>query len=156
MAYNNFMLDVMALLKDRKAKAEAKVVRATKALETAQKELVDVIAAQRVMSEITGESVDSKSNESPVSDRDKEIAKLLAVDISDATSPAELYPEYINATGDSINLDAFRTALWRLQKKIIQGPEKSWAVKSENGKYWREPVPAPDFEEILGGANDDP
>lgn len=46
---------------------------------------------------------------------------------------------YVDFSGDQINLEAFRTAVWRMQKKIIPGVEKSaWIVKSEKGKYWRE------------------
>jgi hypothetical protein len=149
------MIDVMAALRERKAKAEAKVARATKALETAKKELVDVIAAERVMADITGESVEHKVAGAPVSERDREIAKVLATEQEEALTPAELYPSYIAATGDSINLDAFRTALWRLQKKVIRGSEKSWTVKSENGRYWREAVEvSDDFDELLGEEND--
>jgi hypothetical protein len=151
MTYATQMIDVMALLKDRKAKAESKVARATKALETAKKELLDVLAAERVMADITGESPEPKGSGGPTSDRDIEIAKLLCTTKEEALSPVELYPTYTEATGDSINLDAFRTALWRLQKKVIRGSEKSWSVKSENGRYWREPADvADDFDELLG------
>lgn len=55
-----------------------------------------------------------------------------------------MHPIYVAETGDTINLDAFRTALWRLQKKIIRGEEKDWVVRSEAGRYWREAVTDPD------------
>ncbi|MCW6531692.1 hypothetical protein NED98_15700 [Sphingomonas sp. MMSM20] len=128
----------MATLRERRAKAEAKVLRAAKALESAKKELEDVLAAERVMAEITGESIDQKGGASSTSDRDVEIVKLLNRNQNGAKSPVELYPEYTEATGDSINLDAFRTALWRLQKKTIADDGKDWAVRSEGGRYWRE------------------
>lgn len=151
------MIDVMAALKDRRAKAEAKVVRAAKALEGAKKELIDVIAAERVVADITGESVDQKSSTAPISERDKKIARILNTSKEGALSPAELYPTYTQSTGDNINLDAFRTALWRLQKKVIRGPEKNWNVKSENGRYWREPADTLDeFNQLLGEENNDP
>jgi hypothetical protein len=151
MLYASEMFDVMAALRDRKAKAEAKVLRATKALETAKKELTDVVAAERVMADITGESVEPKVTAGIISDRDREIAKLLPTDKDEALSPAELYPTYTTTSGDTINLDAFRTALWRLQKKVIRGAEKSWCVKSDSGRYWREPAEgSDDFDELLG------
>ncbi|NJC35078.1 hypothetical protein GGR88_002592 [Sphingomonas jejuensis] len=145
------MSDVMALLKDRLAKAEAKLTRAIKALESAKKELADLQAAERVMAEITGESAEDKGVPTSISDRDKDMAKLLETGSDAAISPIDLYPRYLEATGDTINLDAFRTALWRLQKKVIQGEERTWIVRSDNGKYWREPAsPADDFDELLG------
>jgi len=128
----------MALLKERKAKATSKLARARKALESAEKELADVAAAERVMADITGESTDSRPSEVGVSGRDIAIAKLIPTDPTTAMSPAELYPFYVSESGDDINLDAFRTAVWRLQKKTIRGTEKSWIVKADSGRYWRE------------------
>ena len=142
------MSDVMSLLKDRRAKAEGKVSRAIKALELARKELADLQAAERVMAEITGESPDTKGATNSISDRDKEIAKLLEVGADAAISPVDLYPRYLETTGDTINLDAFRTALWRLQKKSIQGEERLWIVRSDSGKYWREAA-SDNFDEFL-------
>lgn len=154
MVYATRMLDVMTALRDRRLKAEAKVVRAAKALETAEKELGDVMAAERVMAELTGESVEQVADGAPVSDRDREIAKTLATNPHEASTPAELHGVYTKETGDSINLDAFRTALWRLQKKVVRGDEKSWTVKSQGGRYWREPAyeTSVDVRELLGGA----
>lgn len=144
-------MDVMAALKDRRAKAESKVTRTVKVLESARKELADLIAAERVMAEITGESIEVKAAGTPVSDRDHEMAKLLKADPLEASSPVDLHPMYVKATGDNINLDAFRTALWRLQKKIIRDVEGCWAIRSEGGRYWREPASdAEDFEDLLG------
>jgi hypothetical protein len=133
-------MDVMALLRERKAKAASKVLRAEKALESAKKEQADVLAAERVMAELTGTAPESKSGDGTPSERDVTIAKLIPVEQSSALSPAELHPLYLAETNDSLNLDAFRTAVWRLQKKVIHGTEKSWIVKADNGKYWREPV----------------
>ncbi|HYD12813.1 MAG TPA: hypothetical protein VEC11_08190 [Allosphingosinicella sp.] len=150
------MIDVMAALKDRRAKAEAKVLRASKALDSAKKELEDVAAAERVMADITGESVEVKAASGATSERDKDIAKLLGLTLEDAKTPAELYPLYVEEHGGALNLDAFRTALWRLQKRVIQGSEKSWTVKSQNGRYWRMPAYASaDIDELLGGDPDD-
>jgi hypothetical protein len=152
-AYVTSMMDVMAALKDRKAKAEGRVARATKALESYKKELADVIAAERVMAEITGESVETKGPTAATSDRDRDIAKLLGTHSDDAKSPAELYPMYVSAHGTDLNLDSFRTALWRLQKKVVQGEEKNWAVRADGGRYWRIAVrdEFTDFDDILGG-----
>lgn len=158
MLYGDLSMDVMAALKERRAKAEAKLTRAVKALESAKKELADITAAERVMAVITGESADSRATGSSTSERDREIAKLLGTSVDEAVSPVELHPVYVNASGDNINLDAFRTALWRLQKKVIQGAEKSWNVRSENGRYWREPASSADTDEfayLLGGDEED-
>lgn len=141
----------MAALKDRRAKAESKVARTVKVLESARKELADLIAAERVMAEITGESVEPKATGMLVSDRDHEIAKLLKVDHLEASSAVDLHPVYVRATGDNINLDAFRTALWRLQKKVVRDAEGCWAVRSEGGRYWRELAPdTEEFEDLIG------
>ncbi|MEO6717255.1 MAG: hypothetical protein ABIM50_08420 [Novosphingobium sp.] len=137
----------MAALKDRRAKAEAKVSRASKALESAEKELADVLAAERVVGDITGESVGSKPSDTPVSARDVTITKLLSDNQNEAKSPAELYPLYTAQTLDNINLEAFRTAVWRLLKKTIPGEKKVWVVKSQDGRYWREPVGGGEPEE---------
>lgn len=134
------MIDVMQAVKERKAKAESKVARCEKALDSAKKELADVLAAERVIGEITGESPEPKSSDVSTSARDSAIARLLPSEKSSAISPAELYPIYTESSGDSINLESFRTAIWRLLKKTIQGSEMTWNVKSENGRYWREPV----------------
>lgn len=142
------MNDVMALLKDRRAKVEARLARAVKSLEMVRKELADLQAAERVMGEITGESPESKSSGS-ISDRDKEIAKLLEIGQDSSISPIDLHPRYVEATGDGINLDAFRTALWRLQKKVIQGDECAWIIRSDSGRYWREEMSeADDFDQF--------
>jgi len=153
MAYGLTMIDVMAALKARRAKAEGRLSRAIKALESAKKDLQDVIAAERIMADITGESVENRVTVGLPSGRDTEIAKLLATNSEDAKSPAELHPIYVETTGDSLNLEAFRTALWRLQKKIVKGSEKNWAVKSDNGRYWREAVEddLDDFDSLLEG-----
>lgn len=138
MAYAYAMQDVMAALKDRRAKAEAKLVRATKALETARKELLDIDAAERVFATITGVSILPQALPGTGSERDKAMTRLLGTSSTEAHSPAELHPIYIAETNDTINLDAFRTALWRLQKKVVTGNEKDWIVRSDGGRYWRE------------------
>ena len=131
----------MAALRARKDKAQGKVSRAQKALESAQNELADVLAAERVLADITGESLEPKTNESVASKRDIDIARIVPAEAELAMSPAELRPLYVEETGDQISIETFRTALWRLQKKVIKGTEKTWIIKSENGKYWREPAP---------------
>ena len=149
-------MDVMAALAQRKDKALGKVSRAEKALESANKELADVIAAERVMGEITGTSVESKAVAGAPSERDKIIARLIPAAPSPPMSPAELYPIYVEETGDPIELEAFRTAVWRLKKKTIRGTEKSWVVKAEDGKYWREPVADGLDDDPFGEPDDDP
>lgn len=136
------MDDVLAALKDRRAKAEAKIARARKALEMAKKELDDLEAAERVIASISGESVSATASQGSVSERDRVMTKLLATEMSGAQTPAELHQIYLDETGDDINLDAFRTALWRLQKKEIRGVANIWVVRSDGGRYWRESAEA--------------
>jgi len=149
-------IDVMGALKERKAKAAIKVARAEKALESAPKELSDVLAAERVMAEITGESPDNRPSETPVSERDIAIARLIPIGPDRPMSPAELHPLYVDETGDKLSLETFRTAIWRLLKKVIRGTEKAWIVKSENGKYWREPFIDFPEQDAPEDDNDDP
>jgi len=151
------MIDVMAALKEKKAKAVGRVARAEKALESAKKDLADVLAAERVVAELTGVAPESKPNDGPPSNRDVTIARLIPADEASALAPAELHPLYLEESGDSLDLEAFRTAVWRLKKKVIRGTEKSWIVKAEGGKYWREPLPAPDdFDSLVDDEDKDP
>lgn len=135
------MDDIRSALRDRRLKVEARVNRATKTLELLKKELLDLEAAERVFARITGDSLPPHAAEIGGSDRDKVMTRLLAADPAGARTPAELHPIYVEESGDEINLDAFRTALWRLQKKIVQGDSKNWAIRSEGGRYWREAAP---------------
>jgi hypothetical protein len=158
MAYGEPMHDVMAALKERRAKAEGKLSRAVKALENAKKELQDIEAAERVFATITGESPSSpKDGGGSASDRDRTMTRLLGASPEEARTPAELYPIYVGETGDDINLDAFRTALWRLQKKVVPGDSKTWAVRSSGGRYWREAVTdeTEDFDYLLLDSEED-
>lgn len=134
------MDDVISALRDRRAKAEAKIARANKALEIAKKELLDLEAAERVIASITGESISPPATGGSVSERDRAMAKLLPVSADSALSPVDLHQIYLEETGDDLNLDAFRTALWRLSKKAIRGESKNWEVRSKGGRYWREAV----------------
>ncbi|MGC6331468.1 hypothetical protein [Rhizorhabdus sp. FW153] len=131
-------MDVMALLKERRAKAESKVLRAEKALESAKKELADVLAAERVVGDITGVAPEPKPTENSVSARDISMISIVPTHQSDAKSPADLHPLYIEAGTEDLNLEAFRTALWRMLKKTVPSENKIWTVKSESGRYWRE------------------
>lgn len=150
-------MDVMAALKERKEKALSKVSRAEKALDSAQKELADVLAAERIMSELTGESPEPKSSDSAASERDRQITKLLPTSEADSISPANLHSIYTTTYADPISLEAFRTAVWRLLKKTINGEEKVWTVHSNNGRYWREAVPdGPDDFDLPNDEDKDP
>ena len=140
------MNDVMTTLRDRRAKAENKVQRATKVLELAKKELSDLLAAERVMADITGESGEMQSTAAAPSDRDRDILLLLPVIQTKALSPAELHTDYVEATRNDINLDTFRTALWRLKGKVIEFNGKAWQVWSDGGRYWREGQAEEPFE----------
>lgn len=152
MAYGVHMMEVMVTLRARRSKAESKVARAAKSLELARKELADLIAAERVMADITGESLDNGIAVPSASERDQDIAKLLGTSPDNAASPAELYPIYCEGAGEEINLDTFRTALWRLQKKTINDGEDDWTVRSDNGRYWRQLASGnnDDIEDLLG------
>ncbi len=134
------MTDTINILKERLRKAEAKVSRYEKTLETAKNELSDIKTTLRVLGNIEGESVgDSQPNKpSPVGGRQHDILMLLTVGVEKSQQPADLYESYKLIGSDDINIDTFRTTIWRMKDKTFVMDGDEWTVCSENGRYWKQ------------------
>jgi hypothetical protein len=136
------MVDHIALLKDRLSKCETKVARYRKTLETAENEMAEVKIALRVLGEISGESPNSVKSESNSStaNRQQEIADLLGVGRQQGKSPMELYDAYGLFGEDEINLETFRTTIWRMKGREYVKDGISYIIRSGDGRYWKEGI----------------
>lgn len=136
------MSDAISMLRERVAKAEAKVQRSQKALESARSELADLHTTLRVMADITGESVlQSASGAIAAGSRQFHILQLLGTGIGRSKAPAEIFEAY-NLIGDEdINADTFRTTIWRMKGKRFKVDAETFTVRSDGGHYWKDLVP---------------
>ena len=136
------MTDPMETLKERLKKAEAKASRARKSLENAEKEASDLATTLRVMQGITAESEKSGASESPAptADRQLKIAQIIPVGANNSASPVALFPVYTEASGDDINIDTFRTTIWRMKGKDYQVNGEAYTIHGERHGYWKIPV----------------
>lgn len=132
------MESAVTLIRERLAKAEIKAARAEKAWETAKNEVSDLQTALRVMSELTGESAPTST--ANVAQRQLIITRLLRVGEANAVSPSDLYEQYQAASGEDLNLDTFRTTIWRMKGGGFQDGPDLWLVTGDSGKYWKEPA----------------
>lgn len=133
------MTDTISILKDRLAKAQAKIQRYEKSLESAKNEVADIHTTLRILGEIGGESAQpSGQGSTGASKRQGEILLTLANAESNATTPAELFERYKILGSEDINLDTFRTAVWRMKDKTFLYDGLPWTVMSHDGKYWKE------------------
>ncbi len=132
------MKEHLTLLRERLAKAEAREARAKKTLETAKIETSDLQTALRVMSELAGES--SPSPLTSGGDRQKAILRLLPIGEASPKSPAELFEAYSLIADEVINIDTFRTTVWRMRDKAYHDEWGVWLVKGDTGNYWKEPA----------------
>ena len=153
------MSDVISLLKDRLVKAEARVQRYEKALETARNELSDVQTTLRVLGEIQGESLAVStvpSSQTPTTHRQETIAELLGLGHENGQSPGDVFEAYQRLGGDEINIDTFRTTIWRMKGKEYTINDVPYRVESGDGRYWKvdvskiEPNSENDLGRILG------
>lgn len=137
------MTDTFATLNEHVKKAEAKVARYGKSLETAKKELADLHTTLRVMASISGESstFESAATTTSTTSRQQEIADLLGVGRENGHSPMDLFEAYNNEGADDINIDTFRTTIWRMKGKTYTCNGQAFIIQSGNGEYWKEPVP---------------
>lgn len=134
------MQEAVSLLRDKAAKAELKVQRAEKALETARTELSDLQTALRVMESLTGEGSGGSSATGPsaaVAERQAEIIKLLGVGSKQGHSPADLFSSYEAVSKERITIETFRTTVWRMKDKEFG----DWVVRGDDGAYWKELTP---------------
>jgi hypothetical protein len=133
------MIDHIAILKERLAKAESKEIRAAKALESAKNEASDIRTALRVLGEISGESTEPSrpSGVTSTGHRQQEIANILGVGPVNGRSPMDLFGAYELMGSDDINLDTFRTTIWRMRDKSYVCDGSEYVVQSDDGRYWK-------------------
>ncbi|MBA2935159.1 hypothetical protein HZF05_13800 [Sphingomonas sp. CGMCC 1.13654] len=133
------MTDVLASLRERLGKSEGKVARYEKLLEAARKDVADVQTALRLVSEISGAAIpETPAAPADASKRQIEILGFVPAGRSNATAPASLFEAYNLVHAEPDNLDAFRTAVWRMKGKEYQFQGQPWIVHADDGKYWRE------------------
>lgn len=138
------MNDAVSLLRDRLAKAELKVQRAEKALESARCELVDFQTTLRVMASLMGESGQQPqppANVTVPSERQAMIATLLSVGRNSAKAPVDIYPIYQQKSGENLTIDSFRTSIWRMTGRPYGVDSRIYVIHREGGAYWLEPAP---------------
>ena len=132
------MSDPLDLLRDRIAKAEAKLQRHEKAVESTRSEVADLHTTLRVMCSLTeGESTAPLAPQASLSARHSLILGLLREGQEGALPPVTIFELY-KAIADDINPDTFRTTIWRMKDKFFTTDGWLVEVKSEDGKYWKE------------------
>lgn len=136
------MTDTITLLKDRLHKAESKVSRYEKTLETAKNELLDIQTTLRVLGEISGESHSESpiQGHSSVGERQLQILALIPEGQSKAAQPVALYDLFKVLYGEVVNIDTFRTTIWRMKERQFEHSGTVWFVSSDNGRYWKVPM----------------
>lgn len=128
----------ITLLKERLAKAEAKKARHKKLLEAAEAEVSDVQTALRVFNEVMNPGADTKSTDSnSTTERQLNIAMMLGDGKEHAKAPVALYPSYTALFGDDINIDTFRTTIWRMKDRKYDLGNGVWVIEGDNGLYWK-------------------
>ena len=131
------MDDTLRLIRERLLKAETKASRAEKTWDSAKKELEELQIALRVMRGLAGETNLGSSN---TGDRQGAILALLQMGQENSVAPADLFESYKIMEEEQINIDTFRTTIWRMKDKDFHVGNNWWLVKSDSGKYWKEPV----------------
>jgi len=137
------MNDPVALLRERVAKAEAKLARAEKSVESARTELTEYQTALRVMEGLMGESTSSVAPAaSSTALRQSHILGLLSERPTGAKSPADLFSEYELVGSETISLDTFRTTIWRMADNAtpLDTQDGKYVVKRGGNGYWKEKV----------------
>ena len=134
------MDDAIALIQERLTKAEVKAARAEKAWESAKSEVSDLTTALRVMTELSGGDSAAVGQSSSTADRQVAITNLLKVGEEEGRAPADLFEAYREEVGDGINLETFRTTIWRMKDKAVHVGSDVWFVKGANGQYWKIPA----------------
>lgn len=149
------MTDHISMLKGKIERAEAKVQRYQKSLETAENELSDLQTALRVLEGLSNASESNASGTSTTMGRQLNIVRLLGVGQRNGQSPADLYAAYCRAAAEDITIDTFRTTIWRMKGKVFEIDDTPWEVHAGDGAYWKvdashiEPQQTSDFDELL-------
>ncbi|WP_152567614.1 hypothetical protein [Sphingopyxis sp. LC363] len=132
------MSDHVKLISDRIAKAEAKVARYKKSLETAELELSELQIALRVLSGLSGEVESNAGGTGTTLGRQRDIVRLMGVGRENAQPPAEIYAAYLKASDEKISIDTFRTTIWRMKGKSFVVDVTPYTVFNDEGVYWIE------------------
>ena len=152
------MDDHITLLKQRLEKSQARRLRARKALESAESEISDINTTLRILGEISGDSPNSvrMPASASTSGRQNDIAGILSETRENAKSPSELFQSYTLISEDDINIDTFRTTIWRMKenKYVDVRSGVRYVVQSESGKYWKEPLSPNDSISIQDNSGD--
>lgn len=136
------MTDTVAILRDRLAKGEAKVARLRKQLESAETEVSDVQTALRVLDQLLNQSTSESGggDGSTTLARQNDIVSFLPEGRENATAPADLYETFKSLSFEQINIDTFRTTIWRMKGKVYTLQGRKWVVEGDNGNYWKRAV----------------
>lgn len=132
------MSDHVKLLSDRIAKAETKVARYKKSLETAELELSELQIALRVLSGLSADADSNAGGTGSTLGRQRDIVRLMGVGRENAQPPAEIYADYLKASDEKISIDTFRTTIWRMKGKSFVVNVTPYLVCNEDGVYWVE------------------
>lgn len=140
--YNPVMTDAVAILKDRLTKSQAKVARIKKQLEAAEIEVSDTQTALRVLDQVfnqqAGESGSGEQSTTMV--RQMDILSILRVGQENASTPADLFEGFNLISFETVNIDTFRTTLWRMKGKVYVHDGAKFVVEGDNGIYWKRAV----------------
>ena len=131
------MDETISLLRDRLARSRVKVEKLEKALELAKTEIADTETTIRVLGGIASEPTGSSSatTHSSVSARQREILSILPTSADSALSPMVLFESFGGKTG-GINVDTFRTTLWRMKDTEFRHGDAAGTVRATEGRYW--------------------
>ena len=132
------MTDHVKLISERIAKAEARVVRHKKSLETAEIELSELQIALRVLGGLSDERDSNTGGVSSTLGRQRDIVRLMGVGRENAQPPAEIYAEYLKNCDENISIDTFRTTIWRMKGKSFAVNVTTYIVCNDEGVYWIE------------------
>lgn len=144
------MTDPVNIAKERLAKAEARLLRLEKQVETARSDVADLRTTVRVMAEITGETL-TDSTPVEAQGRPRHIVMLLPEGEENGAGPSEIFENYRRLGADDVSPDTFRATLWRMKNGIYFMRDRgSWVIRSSDGRYWKESIThkdeAPDAE----------
>lgn len=131
------MDNIIQQVKERYAKALAKVERAEKALDSARSELLDIEAAIRVIDSLSGVEVGNKRNDG-VPERQFNIVRMLREGRENGEEPKVLHGRFSLFYDGDLGLDTFRTTIWRMKDKAFVLDNDGWLVRNDEGRYWKE------------------
>jgi hypothetical protein len=133
-------MDHILILKERRMKAEARALRHKKALEAAETEIDEIGIALRLLGEIESKSSSTtrQGSVNGTAGRQLSILGLLGSGSENRKSPLELFDAYKSVGSDDINIDTFRTTIWRMKGKVYRLEDVEWRVEGDEGHYWRQ------------------